>query len=348
MIFEVFIPANGAGGYDTTYQIDADNWRRALVTGIRQTDLVFNGLEGCAVEIGEEETTVMHPGLKLTFRVKKLPEAKGSAKTIQAAVTGAFAAVPARPATDKIQLPHVGKPAGFKDKNTGTFRAIGAATGRAPIEAAPVLEGETGGPVRILSESNRPTGARHEALKPEVAPASASDDNANAALEDAFLELPALFERNMAIEDGIDFIADLTARLIPAANTSIFFASDGGGTFYCAQSRGQGTKKMLDHTVPMDRGFAALAVQGGRVISVFEPAKDGRNAAPLEKQLGFAEHSVLVAPIQSGERAFGVIIIVNREKRADGFSKGDANVAAYIGSEFGKYIEVQLDAGPLE
>jgi hypothetical protein len=152
----------------------------------------------------------------------------------------------------------------------------------------------------------------------------------------------------MAIEDGIDFIADLTARLIPSANTSIFFASDGGGTFYCAQSRGQGIKKMLDHTVPMDRGLASLAVQGGRVISVFEPAKDVRNAAPLNEQLGFAEQSVLVAPIQSGERAFGVIILVNRQKRTDGFSKSDANVAAYIGGEFGKYIEIQLDAGPLE
>lgn len=346
MIFEVFIPASGAGGYDTTYQIDADNWRRALITGIRQTDLAFNGLEGCAVEIGEDETTVMHPGLKLTFRVKKLPEAKGSAKTIQAAVTGAFAAIPSRPPTDKLQIPQVGKPAGFKDKNTGTFRAIGAATGRAPIEPAPVLEGESGGPVRILSESNRPSGARHEVLKPDFAAASSPDDSS--ALEDAFLELPLLFERNMAIEDGIDFIADLTARLIPAANTSIFFASDGGGTFYCAQSRGQGTKKMLDHTVPMDRGLAALAVQGGRVISVFEPAKDSRNSAPLHQQLGFAEQSVLVAPIQSGERAFGVILLVNREKRSDGFSKGDANVAAYIGSEFGKYIEIQLDAGPLE
>lgn len=346
MIFEVFIPASGAGGYDTTYQIEADNWRRALITGIRQTDLAFSGLEGCAVEIGDEETTVMHPGLKLTFRVKKLPEAKGSAKTIQAAVTGAFAAIPARPATDKIQMPQVGKPAGFKDKNTGTFRAIGAATGRAPIEPAPVLEGEAGGPVRILTESNRPSGSKHEVLKPDFSTATTPDDSS--ALEDAFLELPALFERNMAIEDGIDFIADLAARLIPSANTSIFFASDGGGTFYCAQSRGQGVKKMLDHTIPMDRGLAAIAVQGGRVISVFEPAKDSRNAAPLDKQLGFAETSVLVAPIQSGERAFGVLFLVNREKRADGFSKNDANVAAYIGAEFGKYIEVQLDAGPLE
>lgn len=346
MIFEVFIPAGGAGGYDTTYQIDADNWRRALITGIRQTDLNFSGLEGCAVEIGEDETTVMHPGLKLTFRVKKLPDAKGSAKVIQAAVTGAFAAIPSRPPTDKLQIPQGGKPAGFKNKNTGTFRAIGAATGRAAIEPAPVLDGESGGPVRILSESNRPTGSKHEVLKPDISPTATSDENA--ALEDAFLELPALFERNMEIEDGIDFIADLTARLVPSANTSIFFASDGGGTFYCAQSRGQGIKKMLDHTVPMDRGLAALAVQGGRVISVFEPAKDVRNAAPLNEQLGFAEQSVLVAPIQAGERAFGVIILVNREKRTDGFSKSDANVAAYIGSEFGKYIEIQLDAGPLE
>ena len=346
MIFEVFIPASGDGGYDTTYQIDADNWRRALITGIRQTTLNFTGLEGCAVEIGEDETTVMHPGLKLTFRVKKIPDAKGSAKVIQAAVTGAFAAIPSRPPTDKLQVPHIGKPAGFKDKNTGTFRAIGAATGRAPIEPAPVLDGESGGPVRILSESNRPTSSKHEILKPDLSPTASYDENA--ALEDAFLELPALFERNMAIEDGIDFIADLTARLVPSANTSIFFASDGGGTFYCAQSRGQGIKKMLDHTVPMDRGLAALAVQGGRVISVFEPAKDVRNAAPLNEQLGFAEQSVLVAPIQAGERAFGVIILVNREKRTDGFSKSDANVAAYIGGEFGKFIEIQLDAGPLE
>ena len=346
MIFEVFIPASGDGGYDTTYQIDADNWRRALITGIRQTTLNFTGLEGCAVEIGEDETTVMHPGLKLTFRVKKIPDAKGSAKVIQAAVTGAFAAIPSRPPTDKLQVPHIGKPAGFKDKNTGTFRAIGAATGRAPIEPAPVLDGESGGPVRILSESNRPTGSKHEILKPDLSPTASYDENA--ALEDAFLELPALFERNMEIEDGIDFIADLTARLIPSANTSVFFASDGGGTFYCAQSRGQGIKKMLDHTVPMDRGLAALAVQGGRVISVFEPAKDVRNAAPLNEQLGFAEQSVLVAPIQAGERAFGVIILVNRGKRTDGFSKSDANVAAYIGGEFGKFIEIQLDAGPLE
>ncbi len=346
MIFEVFIPASGDGGYDTTYQIDADNWRRALITGIRQTTLNFTGLEGCAVEIGEDETTVMHPGLKLTFRVKKIPDAKGSAKVIQAAVTGAFAAIPSRPPTDKLQVPHIGKPAGFKDKNTGTFRAIGAATGRAPIEPAPVLDGESGGPVRILSESNRPTSSKHEILKPDLSPTASYDENA--ALEDAFLELPALFERNMEIEDGIDFIADLTARLIPSANTSVFFASDGGGTFYCAQSRGQGIKKMLDHTVPMDRGLASLAVQGGRVISVFEPAKDVRNAAPLNEQLGFAEQSVLVAPIQSGERAFGVIILVNREKRTDGFSKSDANVAAYIGGEFGKFIEIQLDAGPLE
>ena len=228
MIFEVFIPASGDGGYDTTYQIDADNWRRALITGIRQTTLNFTGLEGCAVEIGEDETTVMHPGLKLTFRVKKLPDAKGSAKVIQAAVTGAFAAIPSRPPTDKLQIPQGGKPAGFKDKNTGTFRAIGAATGRAVVAPAPILDGEAGGPVRILSESNRPTGSKHEILKPDLSPTATVDENA--ALEDAFLELPALFERNMAIEDGIDFIADLTARLIPSANTSVFFASDGGGT----------------------------------------------------------------------------------------------------------------------
>jgi hypothetical protein len=341
MIYEVFIPAGDTSGFDSTYQIEADNWMRAFFTGVQQSQLAVQSLEGCAVELGTDVTRIAHPGLRVTFRVRQLAESERNAKVIRA-VSGSVPIAGSKPAQAPGKADATPsdrhRPVGFKDKATGTFRPIGATAGRTGAEQ----------PGRILAEARKPTdNQKVPAAADLVAPAAANDD-VQTALEDAFLEMPTITENNYAIEDAIDFVVDLANRLIPAASTTIFFASDGGGTLYCAAARGQNHKALVDVTIPMERGVAAHALQSGRVISIIDPTKDPRYTEPLQKKLGYPEENILVAPIQSGERAFGVLMLFNRARRKGGFTPYDGNVAGYIGAELGKFIEARLDAGPLD
>ena len=172
-------------------------------------------------------------------------------------------------------------------------------------------------------------------------------DNSGA-LEDVFLEIPGLFDGRYQLEDVIDLVADLTYRHIPATSAAIFFASDTGGLLYCAASRGQAFKAMSDLTLPIDQGIVALTLQSGRPVLVASPATDKRHTTPLVTAAGLAEESMLLAPVQSGERVFGVVLLVNRKGRKNGFSKYDANIASYIGEQLGQFVQHTLDAGPLD
>ncbi|MFT6627664.1 MAG: hypothetical protein ACJA1R_000923 [Flavobacteriales bacterium] len=188
-----------------------------------------------------------------------------------------------------------------------------------------------------------------EAPAPAPAPAAAAPEGAvsETALEDVFLDIMTIFEPGYALEDAIDFVIDLAVKYIPSASGGVMFASDTADHLYFAAARGEGRKKLLKHEFSIDLGIPARSLQNGVAVALSEPNSDPRHTSQITDFTGIDVNSIACAPIQHSERAYGVMLLVNRQERGF-FSQYDSNILSYIGGQMGKFIQEQLAAQPLE
>ncbi len=349
MYYEVQIPT---ADEMRTMQIEAPNWRAAMSAGItRAAGAAPASLEGLFVELTGGEMTVMHPGSRCTVRIRQLDEHNVRQSQIVKAISDSSGttetATPDSPRPTNVSVGRA-RPVGFKDKATGAFRAIGS------TESAKMPMGDSGMSARVVADTVRPAASISSSVQIEdMAAAAKSAGNqmpeasvSETALEDVFLEIMTIFEPGYAMEDAIDFSIDLAKKYVPCEIGGLLFASDNADHLYFAQARGKGRKKLLKAEFSIREGIPAFSLKDGASIAV-NPANDPRATSELGDKSGQTINSVCCAPVQSGPRAYGVLLLANREERTF-FSQYDANILAYIGSQMGKYIQDQLDAAPLE
>lgn len=340
MYYEVQFPS---GSETRTIQIEAPSWRAAFVAGYART----HGdppttLDDLFVELKGKVVRVTHPASRMHVRITELDEKNVRQSQIVKAIRDSQTSQPAeRPSSVSVAR---ARPVGFKDKNTGAFRSIGSTE----IQQNAVESGIRG---RVVADTTAPSASKSGVVQVEDPAAEAQAPTANqsiseTALEDVFLEIMAIFEPEYAMEDAIDFVLDLARKYIPSAAGGLLFASDSADHLYFAQARGKGRKKALKAQLDIQKGIPARCLKDGASIAV-KPSNDPRHTPELGEILGLDVASICCAPIQSGPRAYGVMVLVNREER-DFFSQYDANILTYIGSQMGKYIQEQLDAAPLE
>lgn len=235
---------------------------------------------------------------------------------------------------------------GFRDRNTGEFRGIGSS------ERARVASGDA----LVLTEGRRRTGdldvaqVRAAAASMELLAVSGLSDRESSAisraLEDVFLNSQAIFEPGYEMEDAIDFILDQAADALPCESGAVLFASDDATHLYAAAAFGKHEDAFLDAKLPLDQGLPGTCLRTGVSLCAEDLDTDPRHTPHLREALKLErEDSICLAPIAAGPRSYGVLLLLNREKRA--FVDAETNILAYLGQQLGTFIEDRLLGGPL-
>lgn len=350
MLYEIIIPTTDQGGFENALQVSAKSWRDAYATALRQVGSTPM-LEGAFVHIGEGTIHVTEPAARRRVRMRRLEEEASRDSQVIKALTGAFR-------LEDLQLPPVrdrpAGPVGYTDKSTGAFRAIGSSEIQHVREqqAAGQAELPSGGQQQPVEEAPRvimqtvqpsaPPTPTAQPVTPEAPPESVSDS----ALEDVFLDIMTIFEPEYAMEDAIDYVLDLATRYVPSAHGALLFASDQADHLYVAAARSPVEAQWQALQLSIQEGIPANSLKNGVSIALVNPGNDRRHRPELES-IGIRESSVLCAPIQHNDRAFGVLLLVDRQGRSF-YSQGDANVATYLGQQMGKFIQQLLDSTPIE
>lgn len=317
-------------------QIQASNWQSALQTGIVETDGKPATLGAWFVDVGDRQIRITDPESRRTFRVKMLDQSEAHTSQIIKALTGVNRAVK-DPSLRTGERAALGKPIGIKDKATGVFQPITSVDYKSEVKK------QDAGP-RVLAHTVRPT---DQATSDQAAVAKGGSHISETALEDVFLEITEIFEKEYALEDAIDFVLKLTMKYLASGTVGILFASDAQDHLYFAAAEGDGKKKLLKGEFDIKAGIPAVCLRTGTTLAIPVAEKDARNTTELAEKGGISVRTMCAAPVQAGDRGFGVLLLINRKDR-EFFSQYDANVATYIGSQLGKFVQDQLDAGPLE
>jgi hypothetical protein len=358
MFYEVFIPGGEPDGYDLTITVEADNWMMALKSGLQRTGEGSPDIRNVMCDIKEDNT--IHVTDALTRRVfvlkelgEPLPEEPSDVPAVsveQAPATPAPVLVEASVIAAPIEpapvepIPVESTPAAppapapapqAPDRSfTSGEQPWLAQDGRVRIGSsnfeAQRHEQEPGG--RVVQETRRRSGSR-PALQ-LGRPASAVSENI---LEDIFLEIQSLHERDMAMEDAINFVLDLATDKIPAESGAVLFADVNGLELYFAAARGPKSKEVIDFRVPITQGIVGFCVREGVSIAISDAPRDTRFYRKISEVLSYPNRSLICAPIQFEGRVYGCVELLNR-KSDSLFDANEVNALTYIGNQFGQYV----------
>ncbi|MBV8879463.1 MAG: GAF domain-containing protein, partial [Planctomycetaceae bacterium] len=97
----------------------------------------------------------------------------------------------------------------------------------------------------------------------------------------------------------------------PCEASSVFRA-DRKGNLTLVAARGRVADKVVGLKLKKGQGIAGACAQDRRTLPVSDVANDPRHAASITKALGFETRSILAVPIVHGDKALGVIELVNK------------------------------------
>lgn len=341
MLYEVTIPGARGPGLDEVLQVQAPSWRDAYTTALARISATPD-LANASVMVADGHVRVTEPRARRTVDVRVL---RADALHDQQVIRAIAPEPP--PVHPRHSESGAHRQVGFTQKATGSFRSIGSAE----VSARSTGMHEA----RVLAQTSVPASASPAVDPPGAAPShgSAAADRIRretrhsvAALEDVFLEIPAIFEPGFAMEDAIDFVVDLAMKHIASEHALLMFASDQADHLYAAAVRSPKEKALMDARFSIHDGIPSESLRNGVSLALVEPSRDTRYTEEF-RRFGIHESSIAIAPIQSNDRAFGVIVLINRVGRGF-YSADDSNVLAYLGLQMGALIEQQLDAAPLE
>jgi hypothetical protein len=340
MFFEVTV-SNSKQATITSLQVDARSWRSAFMTASAHAGGSPPDLSRAIVHIDGKLITVFDGGQNRAVTVRQLAENEARLSQLVKAQTGAHAAITGPPPAHAEPA----RPVGFTDRATGSFRAISGVL----VANAPAANSDEGRILSAIQSSAAPApAAKNDA--PWIAPSHSIPssavvaDDSSSALEDIFLESPAIIDDAPTLDDAAEKLLALAMSKVACEMGAIFLSEQAGQPLVCCCAAGKNAKKVQSIGIPFDGGIASATLQTGLVISLANPRGDSRYT-PEFASIGFDEKNVVYAPV-TGERAYGVVVFLNRTGKPS-FSPGDASALAYIGKQFGEYIQRQLDAQAL-
>lgn len=251
-------------------------------------------------------------------QIKEEPPVDPTPAVVAAATSGASATSDAPPKADMVQTK-----SGSWVSPDGRMR-VGSATHDS-------LQDDTG-EARVISQTRSRTSERPaiEIKRPE---ASVTEN----ILEDIFLEIQVIHEKDMAMEDAVNFIIDMAMEKVPAESGAILFADVNGRELYFATARGPKANEIMEFRVPMGIGISGFCAKEGVSLAISDAQNDPRFYKEISDALGYTTHSVSCAPIQHEGRVYGCIELMNRTGGST-FSSNEVNALTYIGKQFAEYI----------
>lgn len=107
--FEVFIPAAGAGTFDLTFRVEADNWLAALNTGLKKIGEKGGAGSNLLVDIHDDNSIhVTEPTSQRVFRITEMEPPPEAVEASQIEASNPFDPMPGR--ITQLELPSVAVP----------------------------------------------------------------------------------------------------------------------------------------------------------------------------------------------------------------------------------------------
>jgi GAF domain-containing protein len=129
---------------------------------------------------------------------------------------------------------------------------------------------------------------------------------------------------------GEDFLQAIveTARLVfDAAACSIALLDEDEEELEFRVAAGTGAEAIVGLRIPADRGIAGWAVVAGQPIAIDDVRQDPRFAADVAEKTGYVPISIMAMPLESEQRTFGVIEVLDR-RQGGGEGADDMEVLA--------------------
>ena len=373
MQYEVFIPAAEEDGFDVTIQVEASNWTQALKTGLERLGegMVRNVM--CDIksdnsihvtdatsqrvfiirEVEAQADAEPEPPQAATVKMEPLarpepepePEAEPQAEPEPEAEPQAEPEPEAEPQAEpepKVEVKPEPEPKvepkvepepepkaepepeqwqsddGKMRISSSTFESLQ----REDVEEKP----------RVISES------RNKTDESRAVTIGRTDEKVAANLiEDVFLEIQAIHENNMALEDVVNFVMDMVMEKLNAESGSVLFADVNGRELYFAAARGPKADEIMSFRVPMGQGIVGFCAREGVSLAISDVHQDPRFYKKISESLGYETTSLACSPIQFEGRVYGAIEVINK-KGASSFAGQEISAMAYIGRQLAEFI----------
>jgi GAF domain-containing protein len=198
-------------------------------------------------------------------------------------------------------------------------------------------------PARIVKEDRSPTGQR-QAVGDIGRRSEKVSENI---LEEVFLEIQEIHERQMSMDQVVNFVMDLALSKVGAEAGSVMFADINGSELYFATARGPEAEKVMNFRIPMGVGIAGFCAREGVSIAVSDATKDDRFYPKVSETIGYPTQSICCAPIQFDGRVYGAIELMNKDENV--FTSTEVNALTYIGRQLAQYVhDLIMDREKLE
>ncbi|TXD38049.1 GAF domain-containing protein [Lujinxingia vulgaris] len=185
---------------------------------------------------------------------------------------------------------------------------------------------------RVISESRNKTDERSA-----VSIGRTDEKVAANLIEDVFLEIQAIHENNMALEDVVNFVMDMVMEKLNAESGSILFADVNGRELYFAAARGPKADEIMSFRVPMGQGIVGFCAREGVSLAISDVHQDPRFYKEISESLGYETTSLACSPVQFEGRVYGAIEVINK-KGASSFAGQEISAMAYIGRQLAEFI----------
>ncbi len=326
MLYEVYIPSADRSGEDVTMTVDAENWMQALKSGLQRTGEANTDIRNVMCDIKEDNTIHVTDAMsRRVFVLKELPEGEGDATFEE--ITPVSLLDSGERSAVRQDFPVMSSPSGpvaALRTDTGDFRI-----GSSDYKALRLDEGQA---PRVVREERQPS--QHDVLTVGRGRASTISESI---LEDIFLEIQSIHEKDMAMEEVVHFVMDMAMEKVPAESGAILFADVNGQELYFATARGPKAEEVMQFRVPMGIGLAGFCAREGVSLAVSDAQNDARFYHRISQSLNYPTQSIVCAPIQYEGRVYGCVELMNRAGGSH-FSSHEVNALTYIGNQFAIYV----------
>ena len=318
-VFEVFIPAADADGFDITATIEADSWMQALRSGLAKLGDPAS-IKNVMCDIKETGIDVTDPNSGRVFRITE--QGKG-----ESASSGAS------PVTIKAPPPPAPKGA-----EAGAPAAPAAPLADAAQESTELAESaEPADSERFAVDSDKETVVKTKSTGTHHIGRSAEELEAmEEVLEDLFTESDNIYEC-ASVKDASEFIMRLALKAIPAEAGAVLISDINDDALVFSHAFGPKSDAVMDYRVEMGQGFVGFCAQEGVSVAVNDVQLDDRYYREISDKIGYQTQSLMCSPAQSGGRVYGALELINKVGGSS-FSVEEVSVLNFLAHELSEYL----------
>ena len=367
MLYEVYIPSAEKDGFDVTLQVEADNWTKALKTGLDRLGEAMVRNVMCDIK-SDNSIHVTDATTRRVFVIREAsPDADGEGaiqdpdqeEEVAATVKMDSLKVPEPEPAAPAPEPEPVAPTPEPEPVAPAPEPRPAAQAPKPVAPTPEASPQPRAQPEAVAEGDMQVGSStFEALKrddTEDQPRVISEERQKTderksvnigrkdekvsehLIEDVFLEIQDIHEGDRSMEEVVNFVMDMVVDKLNAESGSILFADVNGRELYFATARGPKADEIMDFRVPMGKGIVGFCAREGVSLAISDAQRDPRFYQEISEALGYETRSLACSPIQHEGRVYGAIEVINRQGDST-FSGQEISAMAYIGRQLAQFV----------